>query len=246
MLNTLPLAIDPALDPAPLRPIFERSGRLHIPGFLRPDDAGRVYHALAQETRWQRALRHGDTPYLLDPGAFERLAPGERDRIGRAVLEQAAGGFGYAFDSWAMSDFIEAGQRGGGPLEAVYDLLNSQPFLGFVRAMTGERRAVYVDGQATRYRPGDFLNHHNDDTDGPHRLFAYVLNLTPRWRVDWGGLLLFLDPDGHVAEGYTPAFNALNIFRVPADHAVSMVAPFAGAPRLSITGWVRSEGPGAR
>ena len=42
-----------------------------------------------------------------------------------------------------------------------------------------------------------------------------------------------------MAEAYRPSWNALNIFRVPAAHAVSSVAPFAGAPRLSITGWIR-------
>ncbi|MBB1180632.1 2OG-Fe(II) oxygenase, partial [Pseudomonas sp. FW305-3-2-15-E-TSA4] len=79
--------------------------------------------------------------------------------------------------------------------------------------------------------------------DGKHRLLAYVLNLTPRWRVDWGGLLLFLDPDGHVAEGYAPKFNALNIFRTPFPHAVTQVSTFAGAPRYAITGWIRARPP---
>jgi Rps23 Pro-64 3,4-dihydroxylase Tpa1-like proline 4-hydroxylase len=69
------------------------------------------------------------------------------------------------------------------------------------------------------------------------------MNLTPGWSVDWGGLLMFVDQDGHVAEAYTPAFNALNLFQVPQPHAVSMVAPFAGGDRLAITGWVRSKKP---
>jgi Rps23 Pro-64 3,4-dihydroxylase Tpa1-like proline 4-hydroxylase len=28
---------------------------------------------------------------------------------------------------------------------------------------------------------------------GKNRVAAYVLNLTPRWRVEWGGLLMFHD-----------------------------------------------------
>ena len=39
------------------------------------------------------------------------------------------------------------------------------------------------------------------------------------------------------ADGLLPTFNTLNIFRVPADHSVSMVTPFAGAVRYAITGW---------
>ena len=71
------------------------------------------------------------------------------------------------------------------------------------------------------------------------------MNLTARWRADWGGMLLFLDDEDHVAEGYMPAFNSLNIFKVPQRHAVSIVAPFAGEPRLSITGWLRARKPEA-
>ena len=60
------------------------------------------------------------------------------------------------------------------------------------------------------------------------------------WRADWGGALQFFGPDGNVSEAFTPAFNVLNVFKVPAVHSVAMVAPFAGASRYSITGWLRS------
>lgn len=110
-----------------------------------------------------------------------------------------------------------------------------------MRALTGDPTCAFCDDQATRCLPGHFLTRH-DDARGDHgRLFAYVLNLTPGWRSDWGGQLQFIGEDGHVTEPFTPAFNALNIFRVPQDHAVSVVAPFAGGARLSITGWVRSR-----
>jgi Rps23 Pro-64 3,4-dihydroxylase Tpa1-like proline 4-hydroxylase len=42
-----------------------------------------------------------------------------------------------------------------------------------------------------------------------------------------------------VTFGLSPRFNALHLFKVPQRHSVSLVAPFAGAPRLSITGWLR-------
>ncbi len=53
-----------------------------------------------------------------------------------------------------------------------------------------------------------------------------MLNMTPNWRLDWGGALLFLDWSGHVAEGYAPAFNALNIFTVPQPHLMELVSPY--------------------
>jgi SM-20-related protein len=38
-----------------------------------------------------------------------------------------------------------------------------------------------------------------------------------------------------------PAFNCLTLFTVPRPHSVATVAPYAGAPRLSIVGWGRTD-----
>jgi len=114
------------------------------------------------------------------------------------------------------------------------EFLNAPEFLNLMREITGIPEIARTDGQATLYRPGDFLTVHNDEAKLAKRLVAYVLNMTPVWRSDWGGALQFI---GNIAEGYVPAFNVLNIFRVPARHAVSAVTPFGGL-RYSITGWL--------
>ena len=98
-----------------------------------------------------------------------------------------------------------------------------------------------ISGHATAYGPGHFLTAHDDEVAGKKRHAAYVYNLTPTWRIDWGGLLLFHGADGHVARGFTPSFNALNLFAVPQPHSVSMVAPFAANRRYSVTGWLRGR-----
>ena len=71
------------------------------------------------------------------------------------------------------------------------------------------------------------------------RLAADVLNLTPRWKPEWGGLLGFVDSDDHIKRAFTPSWNALNILAVPQRHFVSMVAPFGTEGRYSVTGWLR-------
>ena len=116
--------------------------------------------------------------------------------------------------------------------------LNGEAFLSFARRLTGAADIGYVDAQATRYRAGHFLTVHDDHVAGADRRAAYVLNLTKGWKPDWGGQLLFHDADGHVTGGFMPAFNALNVFLVPAAHSVSVVAPYAGGVRYAITGWM--------
>ena len=238
-----PLVLNPALDPGALARAFARNGRLHIPGILPAAQADAVGAVLSGAAPWTRAVQIGGRALDTTVEAWDGMPPDHRAVLDAATRDAARSGFLYQFDAWRLSDEIEAGKRRGGfcaPVEAVYDMINSEPYLRFIRELTGEPTAVYCDAMATRYRPGDFLTTHTDAAEGKHRLFAFVLNFTPVWRVDWGGLLIFPGQDGHLDEGYVPTFNALNLFRVPAPHTVTQVASFASAPRLSITGWIRS------
>lgn len=238
------LTFSPTLDPKSLSVLFRKTGRLHIPGILPVADATAVSQALAADNApWVKAVQIGGRALDTTLEAWDGMPPDHRAGLEAAKTEAARQGFLYQFDAWRVSDEIEAGKRRGEAatlVEAVYDLINDDAFLAFIRDLTGEPRATYCDAMATRYRPGDFLTTHDDAVKGKHRLFAYVLNLTPVWRPDWGGLLLFPGADGHIDEGFVPSFNALNLFRVPAPHTVTQVASFAAGPRLSITGWIRS------
>lgn len=236
-----PLALDPGLQPEAWRPVFKQFGRLHIPQILTPETGTRLAEDVAASTGWRRSI-HVDVGQDIDIPVeeIEELPPEERAKFDKALHSGASDAFQYVFDSIRVSHEVRAGRPVAAPLEAAYRFMNSEPFLAFVRELTGDDRAASCDMMATRYLPGHFLTAHDDHAPGAGRLFAYVLNLTVRWRADWGGILMFLDEQDHVAEGYAPAFNALNIFKVPQRHAVSLVAPYAGAERISLTGWIRS------
>lgn len=237
------IAIDPTLDASRMTAAFARFGRVHLPGFLTEGAARRLHAALAQERLWMCSTRGDGVNVDVPVEQLEALAPEQAARFIGLAHAEARAGFHYMFDNLRISDAAIRGEPLAPALTEAYAFLNSPAFLTFIRVLTGDDRPAYVDAQATRYEPGHYLNQHDDTKPEAGRLYAYVLNLTPAWRTDWGGLLTFIDEDGHVSEGYTPAWNALNLFRVPTDHAVSFVAPFAGAPRLSITGWVRETRP---
>lgn len=236
--RTLPM-IDPGLKPGDAAAAFGRFGRVHIPGFLTDFSARRIHEALAAETLWWRSTMGGGQTVDVPVEHLLALPADQRDRFVRLAHADARDGFHYMFDNLRLSDMAARGEAMSPALADAYAWLNSQAFLDFVSAVTGDARPNFVDAQATRYQPGHYLTQHDDRKPQAGRLYAYVLNLTPHWRVDWGGLLAFIDDDGHVAEAYTPSWNALNLFRVPQQHSVTSVAPFAGADRLSITGWVR-------
>lgn len=239
------MRLDAGLDAAKLAGVFARFGRLHLPQALAAEDARRIAEALRQAP-WSRAFLADGKAYDVRREDYAQTPQPVRDEVEAAIARGARAGFQFDFDSWRISDEMEAGRRLGGAvaaLEAAYDFLNSEAFLDFVRRLTGDPRPAYVDAQATRYRAGQFLTAHDDAVEGKNRLYAYVLNMTADWRTEWGGLLMFHDADGHVAEAYAPKFNALNIFRIPALHSVSQVASYVTAERLAITGWIRASGP---
>ncbi len=109
-----------------------------------------------------------------------------------------------------------------------------------MHVLTGFTDIKFADAQLTKFSKGDFLTVHDDDVAGKNRRAAYVLNLTPQWRTDWGGMLQFHDQRGHISGAYTPCFNALNVFSVPQPHSVSQISTFAPCSRYSITGWLRA------
>jgi SM-20-related protein len=230
---------NPALDEDRIAQAFTRTGRVHIPDFLTAESAARVHRCLKQETDFSIVTRNGSGYVRLRPGAT--LTPQQQAELMGNAYGQARDNFHYLYDNHPMSNDGEPYPDPAHYLAAVTRFLNSAPVLDLARHITGSSAIDFAEAQATRYRPGHFLNLH-DDSHGRHkRVAAYVLNMTPHWHSDWGGALLFQDRPGHIAEGYLPAFNALNILSVPQPHWVEMIAPYAGAARYAITGWFRSR-----
>ena len=229
--NDVPLELSPSLDRAKLAERFRTHRRVHIPEVLTRRAAERLYRCLVQETAWSVTLNNGKDFFDIDNCSVD-----ERMKLALQAWQRAQNDFQYLFDNHRLTRNGEPYPDPAHYFARVVDFFNSPGLLGFVRETTGLSEIAWADAQATLYRPGDFLNVHDDETGGRKRLVAYVLNLTPIWRPDWGGALNFLGPTGHVEEGYVPTFNALNLFRVPAKHYVGAVAPYGGM-RYSVTGW---------
>jgi len=223
------------LDQAAFADAFRRLGRVHVPSILADTSAERLHRCLTQETPW--TLVHNKNGVRVD---FPYTTLEQRAIESRGAWQRANSDFTYVYDNHRLSHAGEPYPDKGHYLAKLVAFLNSADFIAFVRMVTGMPSIAFADAQATLYRPGDFLTAHDDTAGGKNRLAAYVLNMTSGWRADLGGILEFIGTDGHVSGGYIPAFNALNIFRVPQVHCVSQVSLF-GQLRYSVTGWFRSH-----
>lgn len=240
------LRLNPALDPAAFAPAYSRDGVVRIPEVFEPAVVDRLAGILEQTIDW-------DIICSNERGGAEIITRARRTELGEqavagrlhAATLKARSGFAYVYLGYPMINAFVEGRDPSHPIHALTAFLNSPDFITFASAVTGEAGVTKIDGQATCYRPGDFLTQH-DDTGVGERLAAYTLGLTRQWRPDWGGQLLFHDANGDVERGYAPAFNVLTLFKVPRQHSVAPVAPYAGALRLTVTGWLRNDPPDGR
>ena len=122
----------------------------------------------------------------------------------------------------------------------IIEFLNSEKVLNYFRVLLSEPSISFADAQITRFGAGHFLNTHDDNVTNKNRIAAFVINLTKEWRPDWGGALHLLDKQGQITNSFVPTFNEINIFKIPVDHYVGCVSPFALQKRTSITGWLRT------
>nr|WP_314434885.1 2OG-Fe(II) oxygenase family protein [uncultured Brevundimonas sp.] len=222
---------------AAIRERLTLTGRTQIEGVLQAADAQALYEA-AGAAEYNVVTRRGTGHVDLPAAWLASLQPGQKQALGQAVQASAQTDFQYLYDNHPIHDLVQAGQAA--PIwRDLLAFLNGEEFLNLMRDVTGEPGIALADSQLTRYRAGHFLTEHDDHAEGKNRFYAYVLNLTPVWRIEWGGLLAFHGQDGNVAEAFTPRFNTLNLLKVPSPHSVTQVALSAAADRISVTGWLR-------
>ena len=233
--------ISNALDIGRWRADLRARGRVQIPDYLQADAAERLAACLQHEVPWTLAIRDEQGARTI-PAAEYGLLEGEMlaALLQRTALSARGGAYRFAYDSYMMIRAYKEGRDPGLVLHRVLEFFNAPDYLAFMRALTGDDGIRRVSAQATRYRPGHFLRHHNDSDEDEGRRYAYVINLSHDWQADWGGLLQFIGGHGEVQETFLPRWNSLSLFRVPVGHAVSLVSPWADRERLAITGWLLS------
>jgi Rps23 Pro-64 3,4-dihydroxylase Tpa1-like proline 4-hydroxylase len=235
------MRMNPRLDVRALANSFKQHGRVHIPELLHTDDATALYERLRHRTDWIQVLATTNGAVELDRPTRAQLNDEQTKSLNNAVYAQARSGFQYRFETVRVPDSIHERAANADVVSRFAEFMSTDGVRDFLRTITGSQDVEYADAQATAYAPGDFLTGHDDDVQGKFRRAAYVFGLTPVWRLEWGGLLLFHGSDGHVDCGLVPTFNTLNLFKVPQLHSVSEVTQAAAYRRYAITGWLRAE-----
>ena len=233
-------ALAPRNDIDQLRHTFATHGVVSVPDVLAEHSAMELYQHLRERQDWKQSIASGNSLVELDRPTRASLSPEQARQLDDAVYAGARQHFQFRYETLRVPDAEAERRQSDDPLAAFALWWSSGEAREFLRQVTGEPAMAFADAQATAYAPGDFLTEHTDDVDGKQRLAAYVLGLTPKWQVEWGGLLLIHGEGNREARALVPGFNRLNLFRVPRSHSVSEVTRVAPYRRYSITGWLRT------
>lgn len=235
MTAILPLRLNPALDRTALAAGYRATGRIRIQRLL-VEGAPELFRHVEEARDWVQVLYKEHGAHEMPLADWQSPRSRRRAAIEREIYDRARDGFQY---SYAALRVPQDGERSGDPvLDAIAAFMKSSEVVKFIEAVTGIADTYFVDGQVTAYGQGDFLTGHDDDVDGSNRKSAFVFGLTPQWRPEWGGLLLFHEPGEIDISGMVPQFNTLDLFSVPRFHSVSQVTPAAPRRRYCVTGWL--------
>jgi hypothetical protein len=238
-------SLDQTIDLPALAEEFARCGRVQIAPFLETHvSAERLLQHVCRRKDWRVTIRTAaDQPTVIDRSDWEALRPPEREGLMKLAAPDDVDSFRYVFEEIVTVGPDFENREPGTFLGQFADFMSTAPVLDAIRRITGATDIAGADLRATCYRSGHFLTRHNDTSTGMRRV-AYVLGLTPRWRPEWGGMLMFHNERGDVELGLMPRMNVLNIFAVPQIHSVSLISSSAPDPRYAVTGWFRARTPG--
>lgn len=230
------LEINPDIDVAAFARSFRAQGHVRIPRILT-QGAPELFQYLTDCRDWvQLANKPTGGAHEIDWNDWIEPGSAVRRRLSPEVFANACDGFQY---SYAALRIPADREHCDDPVLCQLAALLADPnLLAILSAIAGVEKPHFTDGQVTAYGEGDFLTGHDDDLAGSGRRAAFVLGLTPQWRLEWGGLLMFHELGTVAFSGMVPQFNTLDLFRVPIHHSVSLVSPAAPRRRFSVTGWL--------
>lgn len=216
---------------------YKADKRARIFSALDDMTAQQLSQYIQDEVTFEAAFVLEGQPKTASFDFLKAQAPKDMQKLMQEIYLQASQGVGFLYGR----HLVDPKSKQDNLVQQAFNFLNAPTTIDAIKKISGFDDIKAASAQVTRYLPNNFLTRHNDINPNEKRRVAYVLNLSPQWHPDWGGLLQFYQKDGVPRDAWAPVFNSLSLFDAEHVHAVTSVAPFAVNPRLAITGWFRAR-----
>jgi Rps23 Pro-64 3,4-dihydroxylase Tpa1-like proline 4-hydroxylase len=218
-------------------------GYVYIQDVVPNELAAGMFRGLSAARDWGLKLCMGDNVQGLPPSAYRRSSARERSELAEGCYRRARSGFAFLREEmWHEREHMDKSslpsQLEVGDIDSIRRFLEGREFLDFCGQVVGAPRLELGDVSYVRYGPGDFYGF----TLGapPQAEIGFMLDLTPAWELEWGGLLEFMNAWGGIERAYAPRYNALCLHSLHRHYSISCVAPFARQQRYTVCGKLHS------
>lgn len=214
-----------------LKEKFKINNSIKISNFLNEQFANFLFHHAYSNKNWLLATGIENVKYLKPSTPLN-------DKINNKQIKTVNEAFGK--DHFSYIFYRSMNSKNMTYFEFVLrQTMNSPEFINFLNEITGLQLVGLNTLFLSKYKNGSFLSPHSDKGNGK---LAFVLNITPQWKPQYGGILHFMnDERTEIINSFVPEFNSFVIFNVPEPHGiphfVSHVAPNVRFNRYAITGW---------
>ena len=236
--------INARLDIKRITEHFQRRGRIHIGNFFEPGYAEQLRACLENDVPWEGCTYGPNAPPPEEIHGLSESAKASLAQLGKRLEKDEKTGIESEYSFYFYRYVIPGGQVE--LLSRFHHWISTDPgVMKFINTLSRAERIDSASANAFVYRPGCFLNVHNDaqpeEKPEYRRMIAYSIGLTPEWRPDWGGYLNILDSGMNLIDVFPVRFNSISFFKVPVWHFVQPVASYAKRDRYTITGWFQQK-----
>ena len=214
---------------------YAATGYVRIENIIRENECEKIHNHLVKEVPWGVKFIGRNGPVTIARDELQSMRPEQLNSLQQEVRWAINNkGMSYFYFTCGLDQLKDTSSE-------FVQYIMGEEFVGFIKYVTGNLNINGFDGQAACYRPNCFLTTHHDEDVARQRKTAFVFGFTKIWRMEWGGLLHMLDDNMNIIDVFQPSYNTLTLFKVPTNHFVSNVAPYASPNpehnRYTITGW---------
>jgi SM-20-related protein len=213
-----------------LKEKYSKDKIISIPNILDKNIANNIYNIISSkifDRLWYLTIHDGKTKYIY-PYRHNRNLSGILNRL---KDNKRKGIFTYYINrTFQIPKNIY--------ITKLFQFLISEKFIKSLNEISDKNITELSEVFISKYEKNCFLDIHEDKNKGD---IAFVISLTKDWRIDYGGILHFLDDNGDIKNTFSPKFNNLIFFEVnnKSKHFVSSINNYVKNKRYCITGWYK-------
>jgi hypothetical protein len=215
-------ALNDGLDIKALAKEFKKSGRVQVKNALEENSADALSEVIEKMAIWRLHFLDRNTERVMSAEEVGLLTKRREKELMERLYLQARDGFQYIRYECPTDDIPNAKDP-----KALVDadvFFRSDDFRDLLRAVSGQKEGEMEGVQARWLNRDKLMADTARATNLPQCKLYFSMDVTRKWRPNWGGVLGFLDDDGEIETSWSPAFNRLNIYAGSSRHSISYVA----------------------